>query len=111
MIQALEFPNALSLLIYLIPPPQPNQYPPAHILDNPEIESGQKDRHNEDDHKAVEEESRQHVESQCRSLRSQNFLKLGVMREIGSMKKKRIPRDPRKPTLKKTWKKHVVGLA
>lgn len=61
-IEALKLPDAVSLIVNLIPPPQPNQNPAAHVLDHPKVERRKEHGDHKDDHKALHKEREQDVE-------------------------------------------------
>jgi len=67
-IKALKLPDALSLIINLIPPPQPNKYPSADILHDPEVKCCEEHSDDKDDDEVVHEQCGQYVERQCRCL-------------------------------------------
>lgn len=69
-IEALKLPHAVALVVDLIPPPHPDQYPATHILHHPEVERRQEHGDDEYDDEALHEERKQDVEHQRPSLRT-----------------------------------------
>ena len=61
-IEALKLPHAVSLIVNLIPPPQPDQNPAAHILHHPEVKRRKEHGDHKDDDEALHKEREQDVE-------------------------------------------------
>lgn len=70
-IKALKLPHAIALIIDLIPPAQPNQYPPTDVLDHPEVKCCQEHGDDKDNNKVGHEQRGQYVERQCPCLHIQ----------------------------------------
>lgn len=68
LIQRLEVPNTLAIVIHFIPPPEPHQYPTTYVLDSPEIKCNQQDCDDKLDNEALDEYGAEYVKSNRRKL-------------------------------------------